>query len=510
MPICNGKLFSKFTVASALAALVCLAPLLAAAAGFKTPGGGPAGAYVTVVTDERVADRLVSEKLAGAGIKNVLSESSQWFFLCDFSDLRRIRLDEFNDFLLETDPRNDGYALRLRSLFVRDGRRYFYVPAASIRSSNPAVIEERVSRALGDTPYSLAISNIYGANNADGLLIFTAAALLSLALSAFAARSFYGHGGDVRPVLEFTLMTAALLPACLLFARQGPVGFALAALALAFFVTLYEPLKFLFMRLRLETDFSVPRIALSGRFVSKERKTFIFTFMLFVVVSVSAGINLLRALAAVPFFCASAAAYFMALTMPRGRNAHLRFVPLDIRPRRRTGRRVTLVALPFTLASFLSTGLPLLTPARPKMPMPRTAVVNKDIPAIDSGDYQRHIEFQRTFSFRRLGGGADGTSAYAGFETGGDGLFYPARDLPTAAGGFDGGADGIPPFPLEKLIAFLNGEDGEALFTQDFDLRSLVAVTLALALYFPVSGFAMYGNMKKERGILYISHSVTA
>ncbi|MDR2795105.1 MAG: hypothetical protein LBB47_00160 [Spirochaetaceae bacterium] len=494
-----------------VAALVCLTPLLAPALGIRArnKGGHTIGSYITLVTDERVDGKLIAEKLGEAGIKDVLSESSQWVFLNDFSGLRRVPLDELSDVLLETDPRNDGYAGRLRSVFVRDGRRYFYIPASSFHSSNPAVIENRVSGALEATPYSLAMSNMYGGADANYALVFIAAALLSLVFSLFVSKLPSARSGGRRSIPEFTLMTAALLPACSLFMYQGPAGFALAAVALTFFTALHTQIKLLFIRLRHESGFPVSRIADFKQFLSKERKIFIFVFILFVAICMMGGVNIIYALTAVLFFCLSVAAYFYTETMPRGRGAHLRFVPVDIRPRRQTGRRVMLIALPFTFASVAVICVPFVTRTGRQTPLrlPQ-AVINKYIPAIGADDYERHVDFQKTFSFRKLGAATgSGNSAYVSFETGDDGLLYPAAGGPPAGAGVDGG---VPPFPLEKLTGFLNGDGGEAVFTQGLDVKSFIAVLLALSIYIPNSGFALYGSGKKERGTLYISKSVTA
>ncbi|MDR2342971.1 MAG: hypothetical protein LBD86_00385 [Spirochaetaceae bacterium] len=508
MRIFNGKLSSKFSIAVPVAILVCLAPLLVAAPGIKARNRIAGGAYITLITDEGLDDKLIAEKLGGAGVKNVLSESSQWFFLNDFSGLRRMPLDEFSDSLLETDPRNDGYARRLSSLFVRDGLRYFYIPESSIRPASPEAAGRRISGALDGIPYSLEIPDTYRADSTNGALIFIVAALLSLLLSALVPQPAPAYAGGGRRMPEFTLMVAALLPASSLFARQGPAGLALTALSLALFIMLYEPLKFLFMRRSPDAGFSTSRIAYVKRFLSRERDRIIFMFVLFTTVFIAGGINIIYAPAVFLLCCLSAAAYFWAVTVPRGRNPHPRFVPVDIRPRRRVKRRVMLVVLPFTLASVVSACIPFVTGSGRQMPrhLPPSAI-NRDIPAIDSGDYERHLAFQKTFSFRKLGAG-DQNSEYIRFETGSDGLLYPASGDPSGETGFEAGDSGIPPFPLEKLIAFLKGEGYTAL-TRNFDVKTVIAVLLALLLYIPNSGFPVYGNWKKERNTLYISESVT-
>ena len=146
--------------------------------------------------------------------------------------------------------------------------------------------------------------------------------------------------------------------------------------------------------------------------------------------------------------------------------------------------------------------LPRLLPSAP----------GRGIPAVDADEYERHFDFQKTFLYRKLGGavGAENDdSAYVSFKTGSDGLLYPATADPAAGTGIDGDAPRIPPFPLEELIAFLNGEDGGEVVKQGLDVGVVIAVMLVLPLYIPSSWFALYGNGKKERNTLYISQSVT-
>jgi hypothetical protein len=517
MPIFNGKVLTKFNGAVLVTVLVCLMPLLAPVIGIKAQNKAAVKSrsimsYIRLSTDEKVSDKLVAEKLEEAGIKNVLSESSQWFFLNDFSELRRIPLDQFSDFLLETDPRNDGYAQRLRYIFVRDGRRYFYIPSSSIRSSNPTVIEQLISGALEDTPYSLAVSNTYSVDGANYVFIFILAGLLSLVISAFVSKSLFEDAGKGRLIPEFTLVTAALLPACSLFAWQGAAGFALAAVALSLFITLWEPVKSFFIWLRLAGGFAVSPVLRVKQSLLKEKKIFIFMCILFVVICITGGINIIYTLPAMLFCCLISAACGGVATMPRGGN-HLRFVPVDIRPRRQKRRRMMFVALPFTLASIAALGIPFVTRVKPQIPRYlRLLASDKSVPAIGADDYERHLDFQKNFSFRKLGGLIDAgnqDSAYVSFETGSDGLLYPAANDPPVEAAINGGASGIPPFPLEKLISFLNGEDGEEVVPQDLGIGSLIAVILAASLYIPAYGFAVYGNGKKGSNTLYISQSVT-
>ena len=101
--------------------------------------------YAVLRVDAALPDREISERLA-ASINNYISidfvsESTQWVFLNDFDTILSIPLDEYQERLaasaLQPDPRDDGYAARLHSFFVRNGQRLFFIPFM-----RPSLLEE--------------------------------------------------------------------------------------------------------------------------------------------------------------------------------------------------------------------------------------------------------------------------------------------------------------------------------------------------------------------------------
>jgi hypothetical protein len=496
MPICKTKFPQKINVSLILTALVCIAPLALLMTESKPKARQTAG-YIMLITDEHTPDRLVTEKLNEAGIKDVLSESSQWFFLNSFSELRRIPLDELSDSLLETDPRNDGYAQKLRTLFVRDGARYFYIPQSSLRSTDPAVIELRVRDALADTPYRDIVYGEYSRKDSGGAFIFAAAALLCLALSVVLRRG--GSGRFVSALLP----VAAPLPSCALLAGAGAAGFALTAVMMALFTAVRPRLKSFFVERHLAAGYSgtwpssaPPRI---GRLFFGEKWLWLLLPVMVFAVCLTGQAAAPRVLSAVLFFCLSAVAAVREESLPK--NGHVRFYPVAIRPDAAKNRRPALAALPFTLASVAALALPLVTgPQTGIAAMPGSRF---SVPEVGADDYAAHIEFQQNFSFRRLG--ADG-SGYSGFGIGADGLFHPAASSspPPVADG------NLPPFPLEKLIGFLAGNGEDIPLPVVFDIRALIAAVIGAALYLPALAVTSDTNRKKERNRLYLSQRVSA
>jgi hypothetical protein len=498
MPICKIGFPSKITVSLILTVLVCIAPLALLMTGSK-PKARRAAGYITLVAGERTPDRLVAEKLNDAGIKDVLSESSQWFFLNSFSELRRVPLDELSDSLLETDPRNDGYAQRLRTLFVRDGNRYFYIPQSSLRSQEPAVIEQRVRDALEDTHYKDIVYGEYSYNDSGGAFIFAAAALLCLALSAVVSR----RGASRRSVPASLLSAAAPLPSCVLLAGAGAGGFALAAVMMALVTASNQRLKSFFIARRLAAGFSGPKPPRIGQLFFGEKWLWLLLLVMVFTVCLTGQAAAPRVLSAVLFFCLSAAAAAREESAPR--DGHVRFFPVTIRPDALEKRRPAIMALPFTLASVAALALAFVSGPQTGI----TALPGKrfNTPVIDADDYASHIEFQRNFSFRRLGtdGGAGG---YNGFGIGADGLFHPAADAsPSPPPIAD---EKLPPFPLEKLINFLDGNGESVPLPVMFDIRALIAVVIGMALYLPTLAVTSDPDRKKERNRLYLTQRVSA
>jgi hypothetical protein len=101
--------------------------------------------YAVLRVDAALPDCEIGERLA-ASIDNYISidfvsESSQWVFLNDFDTILYISLDEYQERLaasvLRPDPRDDGYAARIHSFFVRKGQRLFFIPFV-----RPSLLEE--------------------------------------------------------------------------------------------------------------------------------------------------------------------------------------------------------------------------------------------------------------------------------------------------------------------------------------------------------------------------------
>jgi hypothetical protein len=111
-------------------------------------GTGSEG-YAVLSVDAGYPDSEIGSRIAAAANTYISvdysSESTQWVFLSDFDTILRLSVDEYDARLAAIapfrDPRDDGYAARLRAFFVRDGRRFFFIPFV-----RPALREEVITR----------------------------------------------------------------------------------------------------------------------------------------------------------------------------------------------------------------------------------------------------------------------------------------------------------------------------------------------------------------------------
>ena len=414
-------------------------------------------AYAALVCDESVPDREIRERLEKHGFTGVVSESGQQVLLDSFGSMEHVALDEYDARVLPFDPRNDGYAAKLRSLFVRDNRRFFYIPLGSPAAVRAALIEKRLAAAMGDIPYSLYVAAGYP----TGLfLILFCLAAVSLCL--------------VRPlrlaVRPHTAYLIPLLPALAPLALGGAVGFALASFLAGGAVLLTGPCleRFILPRRR-----GVPPAVcwlLPPLFL-----------IFYITLAFFSGLSPVITLPVLGLFCGllifslraayRAAAYEMGMIrdMSKGRNpGRQRFVPVPILRRRSDTFAFSWVMLPFAIIALV------LACAGIAMPAADLAVVPLLPPAgsVTEADYYAHYRFQSTFSFRSLNETIE-HNGMAVYELAPDGL--PAQNSPMET---EFSPAGIPPFPLAHLVRYLDtaGHGGEMLHTLLFALLPLLFV----------------------------------
>ncbi|MDR2134413.1 MAG: hypothetical protein LBP27_04830 [Treponema sp.] len=429
--------------------ILCLASLLSGVLSvlsglfFVPPARG--NHYAVLAVDEAVSDAEIRGVLEeGLGVE-IVSESSQWVLLDGFGGLERIPLDEYKNRLDPRDPRNDGYAEKLRSFFVREGKRLFFIPLSGSGSA-----EKRISVLLGDLPFSLE----YPGAGAPLLFYF-----LLFCCAAFGALYFAGPALPILPCI----------PSCLGLAFLGFPGIVLGALLAGLSVLLRKPFTELCALFRAgglpdppESRRRITRNVFEPwRYHWRLAPVFAAAYGLLAFFSASGGRaghrGLFLLFAAGVFFAWLGLLFFSLTVFSRRGDArgHVRFSPVTIM---NEGLRVSAfsrVTLPYGLAALL---VLLLNPFLPAVP-PESLFAGDGALLINEADYLSHVEFQRDFSFRSLesagGTGQDGNGqSYPGFVMGGDGLVHVAGPSRPNFGPPPPEPE-IPPFPLKKLTDFL-------------------------------------------------------
>jgi hypothetical protein len=388
--------------------------------------------YAVLSLDASRDDRYIGELLARGNWGNYISESTQWVFWDDFGELTRIPLESYKDRVEPFDPRNDGYAGRLESFFVHDGKRFFFIPLPPDYLGNSGErLEADLSRCLGDIPFQVELP---GASRPLGIyaVLFGGAALGLLLLSG-------------APWIGIRL-----LPLLAALSYRGPGGFALASVLTALFALIREPLG----------DFFISR-RYRGRYTAITKKsgtgpffwgTLLFFLAAYGGIGYAGRIPVSLVLAGIGSCALILGLAFFAESKKGIKLGHVRFVPVRISVYSGKGGAFSRVMAPFVLASLGALLLPSLL-AGPASGAPRGSPPQADPPGevISPGEYEAHAAFQASFSLRplRTGGEAPDPGPYLRYHRGSDGLIgdYSALE--------DVGTGEIPPFPLEDLMNFL-------------------------------------------------------
>jgi hypothetical protein len=459
------------------------------------------GGFAVLSVDAAYSDRAVGEALSGAGITGYISESSSWVFLDDFGELKRVALDLYDEMVEPFDPRNDGYAERLRSFFVKDGKRRFFIdlkpsgktlPGASLTYGQ---LEGRIAAALG-APLG------EGTFTLDGF--FTAQSrprlwLLLLSLAASGGALFLALKNPGAFPRGFCRLAAVLIPVQGALALSGPGGFACAAALLGCFECLLPPLRENLLHIQQRRRrFRFDRIFRVNWFLA------LFFFLGYILAAVAARMNpLVAALAGISAFAAFGC-FLWRESNPETDLIHRRFLPIPIREPPFSLNSLPRITLPFALASFLSLFLPLFGPAE-KGPgifpaafshTDSSLAAAPDIPTKE--EYEAHFAFQSSFSLRPLDP-RDQTkgAAYLAYYLGEDGLIAGSQET-TGLAAPD--YPEIPPFPLEELGVFL--ENRENYTVRGTGAGDIFAALVILLLALP-AGFRR-SREKRKMGSFFI------
>jgi hypothetical protein len=394
---------------------------------FRPPETG--AGYAVVSVDASLGDRHIGALLDSAGLEGgYFSESTQWIEIDDFGTLRKIPLDTYREEIESFDPRDDGFAERLRAFFVRGGRRFFFIPLANAEKN----LKNSISSAMGDIPFDFEILGYYRPFFLY-LLILVPSVFAALFLSGFPS----GFVFQVFPLLGFV--------------SGGPPALVPAALLASFWALFRDPLNELFSAPRYQGFYAGPGF----RGFGEKLKPYAFNLVLILAFLPLFGFAAVMGdLPPLPVWTGLASSWGLSVlaraaeTERQKKAAHVRFNPVIMLPGRVKAVPLFPIAAVFVPAVLLSILAPRLFPS---LSYPKEAPAVSDPRfLISRAAYEDHIAFERAFSTKPLGSGSR-EGGYFHYYLGEDGLIAGAGD---ERNGVDGEEE-ILSFPLENLMEFL-------------------------------------------------------
>jgi len=392
------------------------------------------GGYAVLAVNEENEDRTIMSLLDKASENfggSPLSESTQWVMLDDFNSLQRIPLDKYSSRLFSFDPRNDGYAEKLRSVFVHGGKRFIYIPLKAGKWKQ-TLLDKQFNYLLEDIPFSV---EYYGIGK-PLYLYFAVYAAASLCLLAV----FYVK----RKILRGTLLIIPLLPVFSSLAFFSVPGIVCAAILIGFFFLFREPLNDLVILSGLSSEVKTQKNNIFYREIVKPyRMNYPLLLFFAAALSVILIFSQLKLLFLTAVFFAALLTFFLSsktLSVKAGNRR--RFNPVLIIRNRLPDFSFSIIMMPFAAAVLIVMFL------SPYISDSYFSGGQFDT-IIDEQDYYAHLIYQASFSTMQLG-----TSNYNYPD-----FTYDEEGLPLVKKTYDSKVidlEDYPQFPLKNLMAFFN------------------------------------------------------
>jgi len=411
---------------SLLAALLLL--FIGSVMGYEEFRGG----YAVLITDDSIDDAVILSHLESGDLifgGSPISESSQWVLLDEFDSIKKIPLDAYFSRIFPFDPRNDGYAGKLKEVFVRDGKRFVYVPLfAGNWKAN--FLDKKFGELMGDIPFTVEYYGI-GRPLALFFIVYAAASVILLAL-CYAKRKVHRSIVNIIP----------MIPVLSSLGFFGAAGIGSAALLFALFIMLKEPLNELVNPpplLKNERNLKV----IYKEIIAPYRYYWLFVPVFFAALSILVVFSQLKVLFLIAVTVASFAVFFFSLKIVIFSGVeHKRFNPLMIVRRRFPEFVFPMYILPFVVGVFITM---FFTPYMSGS----YDTGNKFDVIITEQDYYDHLAYQTSFSTRKLGASS---SAFPSFSYDTDGLVSMNKTNTSQSVKMSD----FPSFPLKYLMDFFN------------------------------------------------------
>jgi hypothetical protein len=448
------------SLVSLLAALALL--FLGSVMGYEEFRGG----YALLITDDSIDDKVIRSHLESGEIffgGSPVSESSQWVLLDEFDSIKRIPLDQYSSRIFPFDPRNDGYAGKLKEVFLRDGKRFVYVPLFAGRWRTNS-LDKKFNELMGDIPFSVEYFGI-GRPLALFFIVYAAASVILLAL-CYAKRKIHRNIVNIVP----------MVPVLSSLGFFGAAGIGSAALLYGLFILLKEPLNELV---------NPPPLTENGQKFNSIYKEIIapFKYYWFFIPVFAAALSFLvifsqlKILFLIAVTAASFAVFFFSLKIVSFSGVeHKRFNPLLIMRKRLPEFVFPMYILPFVAGAFF------IMFFAPNMSGSYNTGRKFDV-SISEQDYYEHLTFQTSFSTRQLG---TSSAAFPSFFVNTDGLVSMNKMSVSQSIKISD----YPGFPLKHLMEFFNNvNNGEIIDSGKSTGKIQENLSLLVLLLFLFPGF---------------------
>ncbi len=349
-------------------------------------------AYTVVKIDAEIHDEDAVSLLDSGGIRDIVSSSTQTVFLDDFGEIKQIPLHQYDDYVFDFDPRNDGYAEKLERFFSQHGKRFIFIPLKKQEFSPQRTIKH-IEALLESIPHETEFIGVKMPPYLSWALFF----------AAFAGTLCFFK--KLRPVAGIFFPMSGFL-------FWGPSGFLLSALLVVFFSVLISSLSEWFAGRRYGTKRSVFEHISLYRYSVISAAGF---FLLYIVAAVLTGVSLLYSV-----LLFSALSVLFGILLRRGINRsgvsqRVRFLPVPITGEHRNILHHCISALPFSAAAVTLLVLSFF------MHYTDGVFAFDQSRLVSQTDFEEHVRFQRNFSFIPLGEKADNYQ-YKIYQLGDDGL----------------------------------------------------------------------------------------
>jgi len=395
--------------------------------------------YAVVKTGVSAGDKYVCSLLESSGDfkGEIVSESSQWVFLDTYDSLEMIPLDSYSSRVFEFDPRNDGYADKLKDIFIKDDSRFFYVPLRA-GDSDSLILDKQLNELLSGIPFTV---DYYGVGRPLLLffIIFASASFCMLVICVLKGKKY--------PEI---INVITLIPPLSSLAFFGASGIGCAAVLLALFIFLIDPVN--------ELAISIGSAkGTSARYASKVKAKNLKTiykniilpyrfYWLFLPIFIAAlacmvVFSQVNPLLLLMVFTVSSAVFYISIKLLalHGKE-HRRFTPVMIIRSSFPKFIFPGYILPFAAGVLIALFFSPIVPGSYNSNEKFETIVSEN-------DYHEHIAFQSAFSTSQIGSSSKLFPAFY-FDT--DGL--PSMKAVTADQKIN--FNDYPPFPLKKLMDF--------------------------------------------------------